>query len=201
MDINDILWRNEGQLLTPELIVGILHGALQPPELVDNALINTLGEFTASFGGVTFQVERLYDILEDIKVMHEQQWNEVEAVREGLNPDYDALLAKEFGGSYVLFTARRNGELVGNTTCYLYRSMHNGKLCAKEDSMYLVPSARKGRTAMKFFSYCEAQMVQAGAREITVSVKTTNKAHLLWERAGYTWTDRVLTKTFEEGAE
>lgn len=193
MNIHDILWSNQGQRLTPELIVGILHGATTQP---DNALINTIGDEKEEYNGVTFQVERLADCFDEVVAQHQAQWDEVEKVREDLNPDYEGVLARERAGTYVLFTARKDGELVGNTGCYLFRSMHNQDLSAKEDTMYLAPEVRKGRTAIKFFRYCESQLRRTGVEEITVQVKTTNKAYMLWEREGYTWTDRVLTKTF-----
>lgn len=196
MNLYEILWRNSGQVLTPELIVGILHGAAAPAT-EDNTLLSKLGPSEQKCGDVTFQIELLADCLDEVKQHHIDQWNEVERARQDLNPDYDTVLRKEREGFYLLFTARKDGKLVGNTGCYLYKSMHNQKLAAKEDTMYLAPEARKGFTAVRFFKYCEKQLLRTGVEEITISVKTTNSVYKLWERQGYEWTDRVYTKTFE----
>lgn len=194
MTIHEILWRNEGQVLTPELIVGILHGVMQKD---DNALILSLGEFTDEYKGVMFHVERLADCLDEVKTLHQTQWEEVERVRDHLDPDYDAIINAETSGRYVLFTAKRDGVMIGNCGIYLYQSAHNKMLCAKEDTMFLVSKERKGLMASKFFDYCESMLTEkAGVKEVTMKVKTTNKAHVLWIRKGYIWTDRVLTKTF-----
>lgn len=190
--LHDILWTNAHQTLTPELIAGILLG-LSYQE--DRAIANAIGAETDEYNGITFHVERLSSCLEEVKAHHVMQWAEVERAREGLNPDYATMLDREAKGSYVLFTARKDGVLVGNTGCYLYRSTHNQKLAAKEDTMFLVPAERKGRTAIKFFQFCERQLFSLGVEEITVSTKVTNNVHKLWERQGYEWTDRVLTKT------
>ena len=202
MNLHEILWRNENQVLTPELIAGILHGAFM---VEDQPLINSIGgPGTNSIGGlfpepgqVVFTIERLSDRLDELIPMHQAQWDEIEPIREGLKPNYQGMIDAEKAGRYVLFTARKDGVLIGNTSCYLYQSMHTQKLVAKEDTMYLVPSARKGMTAIKFFKYCEERLIAAGAQEITISVKTTNDAHKLWERQGYQWTDRVLSKMIE----
>lgn len=200
-NLHDILWRNEMQVLTPELIIGIEYGASTAagtPIGNRKPLIDSLGEFVGKAGAVSFHVERLADCLEEVRLQHADQWDEIEPIRTGLNPDYERQIEMERTGAYVLFTARDSeGVLVGNTSCYLFKSIHTQRLIAKEDTMYLVPVVRKGMLAVKFFRYCEEQLIRAGAMEITVSVKTTNEAHKLWERQGYLWTDRVLTKIIE----
>lgn len=200
-DYSDALWRNQGQVLTPELILGILQtSAPVPPE--DKTVAYVHGRCPEQHGNILFQIEAMRDIFDELREHHQMQWDEVEGVRSDLNPNYEYLLSAERSGKYVVFTARdiSTGQLVGNTACYLYNSTHTGKPAAKEDTMYVRPEARKGMMAVRFFKYCEKQLVSLGAQEITVSVKTTNEVYKLWERQGYTFTDRVLTKTFEPEA-
>lgn len=200
--LHAVLWGNAGQKLTPELIVGILAGAevasVEEPE--DKSWFGQFGYRLEEYKGLEFRVELLSDCLDEVSKQHIAQWNEVEPVRTGLNPNYEGMLARERIGQYVLFTARDavTKELLGNTSCYLYRSMHNGKLAAKEDTMYLDPRARKGMNAVRFFKYCEARLVEFGVREISLTVKTTNEVHKLWERQGYMFAERTYTKTFED---
>jgi len=190
------LWRNQGQVLTPEMIHGLVvcSTPAPPPDLWVKARFPVEPEDS---NGIVFDVERLASVLPEVSKHHVDQWNEVEGLREELRPNYDYMLDAERNGRYVLFTARRDGVLIGNTSCYLYDSLHTGKRAAKEDTMYVVPSERRGMMAVRFFRYCERQLVAFGAREITVQVKTTNRAHKLWERQGYQFTDRVLSKLIE----
>lgn len=197
---NEALWRNQGQVLTPELILGILQASMPVPP-PSREIVTNYGACAEVKNGITFQMERFSTIAPEVKAQHVAQWEEVEEAREGLCPNYDYVLTCEQQGKYVLFTARRDGKLVGNTGCYLYNSLHTNKPAAKEDTMYVVPEERRGRTAIYFFQYCERQLVKLGAQEITVSTKTSNDVHRLWERQGYTFTDRVLTKTFSTGDE
>jgi hypothetical protein len=198
VEYSGALWRNQGQVLTPELILGLLQAATPvPPE--DKTVAYTHGPMAEQSGDVLFQLEAMRDIFDELREHHQMQWEEVGDTRAELNPNYEYLLSAERAGKYLVFTARdtTTNTLLGNTACYLYHSTHTSRLEAREDTMYVRPEARKGLMAVRFFKYCEKQLVSLGAREINVSVKTTNEVYKLWERQGYTFTDRVLTKTFE----
>lgn len=187
------LWRNQGQVLTPELIHGLVVSSQSVPPL-DKTIAYSGQILPSEVQGITYQVERLADILDEVRHHHQMQWDEVEGVREELNPNYAFMMQAEKDGRYVMFTARRDGKLIGNTSCYIYDSLHTSKRAAKEDTMYVIPEERKGMMAVRFFKYCEDALVALGVQEIQVQVKTTNKAHKLWERQGYVFSDRVLTK-------
>lgn len=200
MTLYDLLWRNEGQVLTPELIAGICLG-MQPEPPSDKSLINQipLTERTKESNGYVFSIERLADCFTEIVEQHTAQWQEVERARDGyFKPDYQAAGLAEVSGRRVQFTVRHNGELVGNCGCYISKSLHTQRLKGAEDTMYIAPDHRKGLLATRFFRFCEQKLLQLGVKEITVSTKVTNDVHRLWERQGYEFTDRVLTKVFED---
>lgn len=190
------LWRNQGQVLTPELIHGL--AVCSAPVLEAPQDVVSMGNILSNqYGSVVFQVERLADILDEVSEHHKKQWDEIETHREGLNPNYEYMIDAEKQGRYVLFTARKQRRLIGNTGCYVYESLHTKKLSAKEDTMYIVPEERKGMFAVHFFKYCEAALKSLGVEEVTVQVKTSNKVYKLWERQGYVFTDRVLSKNIK----
>ena len=173
-----------GQTLTPELAVEILLRSMPTASAID---ITRFAPET--FGELTFHAERIAGLVDEIRPLHLAHWQETEAHRHGLpfNPDYDSFIRDERAGRYLLFTARHkdDGRLLGNCACYVYRSTHTQTPAAVEDTMFLLPQARKGRTAIKFFQYAERCLVSLGVRELRVSVKHTNKAGLLWARIGY----------------
>src|SRR5574338_1268650 len=76
--------------------------------------------------GFVFSVERMADIKEEMKPLHLAHWEETEAHRHGLpfSPDYETFIQYEGSGRYILFTARKDGKLVGNCAMYLDRSTH-----------------------------------------------------------------------------
>lgn len=141
------------------------------------------------YNGLTFQVERMRDLKDEIKPLHWAHWQETEKYRHGqpFNPNYAAFIAYERAGHYVLFTVRdADKRLVGNCAVYVFRSNHTQELEATEDTMFLLKEVRKGRQlGVAFFQYCERMLLALGVVEIKFSVKTTNAVWRLWRRLGY----------------
>ena len=78
---------------------------------------NTIGRYN----GVEFNAEPLEGCLELIKKQHQLQWDELDQGAKGLQlkPDYERLLEGNALGRYIIFTARKDGELVGNCGVWL----------------------------------------------------------------------------------
>jgi hypothetical protein len=192
-----LLRANMGVQLDPNLAADIMVLADQIPTLVpfdviDRIIPEVCGEFT-------FAVERIEDIEEEIKPLHRAHWDETETARHGLpfNPDYQTFTRYERAGRYVLFTLRQDDRLLGNCAMYLDRSAHTQTLIATEDTLYLLPEARKGRIAMRFVGYVEESLRQLGVREIEISVKVVNKAGKFFAYLGYKQREVGLTKVLE----
>jgi N-acetylglutamate synthase-like GNAT family acetyltransferase len=100
-------------------------------------------------------------------------------------------------GRYVLFTLRNDGRLQGNCALYLDKNTHTQTLIATEDTLYLLPEARKGRAAKRFIEYCENSLKSLGVKEINVSVKTVNKAGRFFGMLGYRHVENGLSKILE----
>ncbi len=97
-------------------------------------------------GDAVMARERMEDIVEEMKLLHQAHWNETEMHRHGiaLNPDYDAFIRYERAGRYVLFTLRNDGRLQGNCALYLDKNTHTHNLIATEDTLYLVAGSAEG---------------------------------------------------------
>lgn len=128
---------------------------------------------TGMFEGYRFQAEKFLDALPELHPLHEQHWEETEGARHGLqlNPDYDRLVDAERAGSLLQFTARYDGKLVGNIRMYLFNDTHTQTLAAKEDTFFLLPEARKGLVALKFWKFMEEAVRLLGVREIRTDSK------------------------------
>lgn len=165
---------------------------LIPPDRIESIPPQTCGRYT-------FAVERMQDIEAEIRPLHRAHWDETEKHRHGLelNPDYETFKQYERAGRYVLFTARDGGRLVGNCAMYLGMSAHTQTLVATEDTLYLLPEARRGTTGRAFIGYVEDGLRGLGVREIDITVKTVNRAERLFRMLGYRHVENGLTKVLE----
>ncbi|PTR10839.1 hypothetical protein C8R32_101369 [Nitrosospira sp. Nsp5] len=192
-----LLKDNLGLPLTPELAADICLAADHLATLVPAEDIQQIEP--ARHGGLVFSVERIEGITDEIEPLHRAHWAETEEYRHELpfNPDYDTFIRYERAGRYVLFTLRSEMRLLGNCALYLDKSAHTQTLIATEDTLYLLPEARKGRVANCFVAYVENAMRLLGVSEINISVKTVNKAERFFRLLGYRHVENGLTKILE----
>lgn len=183
-NLPDILWRNQGQTLTPELIHGILAGAAFRP---------FRGIDVAQFGqkecnGFMFQAERFADVVSELAPLHRMQWREVDERLQFLpfNPNYEKYIEQDRDGGLIQFTIRKDGALVGYCLVRLFNSMHTQTLSAMEDSLFMHPDHRGGFTMIHFVKWMVACLQWLGAKEVRVTSKVSNKSHVLMQRAGFT---------------
>jgi len=151
-------------------------------------------------GSLVIQAERFRDILPEMEVLHAAHFAETEKYRQGLamNPDVQAGIEDEKRGAMVQFTARHNGELVGNLRMYIRTSRHTGTRFASEDTLYLLPEHRKGRAALRFVQFMEDGMRKLGVYELRASTKSVNRTDKLLEFMGWTPVATELVKFLKE---
>ena len=190
-----VLKKKIGTVLTWQDAADIYVQATRVSVLVPQSVIKQIEP--QQCGDFTFARERMEDIIGEMKPLHEAHWNETETERHGLelNPDYETFIRYERAGRYILFTLRdAAGVLVGNCAMYLDTSTHTQTLLATEDTLFLLPEARKGRTAMHFVSFIERSLHQLGAKEIHITVKKVNKAEKFFRFLGYVHAENGFLK-------
>lgn len=189
---------NLGRKLDEALAVSIMRIASMIDPLISEEDIEQI--LPEEHDGFVFSVEQMEAIEGEMRPLHQAHWEETEAHRHGLklDPDYGTFIRYERAGRFILFTLRREGHLIGNCAMYLDRSTHTKTLIATEDTLYLLPQARKGNVAKLFIAYCETALRRLGVKEITVTVKTVNRAGLFFQRLGYRHVENGLTKVLEE---
>jgi GNAT superfamily N-acetyltransferase len=193
-----LLKANMGLQLTWDLAADIYVAAGRIETLVNSSDIEQVKPLL--YEDMVFARERMEDIASEMKLLHQAHWNEMEAHRHGLalNPDYGIFIRYERAGRYILFTLRNDGRLHGNCALYLDKSTHTQTLIATEDTLYLLPEARKRRAARQFIKYCENALKSLGVKEINVSVKTVNKAGRFFRMLGYRHVENGLSKILED---
>ncbi|MBN9134381.1 MAG: GNAT family N-acetyltransferase [Nitrosospira multiformis] len=196
-ELISLLKANVGSILTSDLAADICVAANRMETL---AQLRDITQIKPRYNArLVFAVERIENITEEIKHLHRAHWNETEEHRHRLpfQPDYETFIRYEQAGRYLLFTVRSEGKLLGNCAMYLDKSAHTQTLIATEDTLYLLPEARRGTVAKRFVRYVENAMKLLGVREINITVKTVNKAARFFQLLGYRHVENGLTKILE----
>lgn len=186
-----------GQQLTPELAARIEQYVFTPE---DNS-INPEVFGVQQYKDYTIRAERFRDILPEIHQLHVEHWQETEKHRHGLrmNPNYEAMLARERAGEMVQFTLRdSDGQLVGNCRVYINVSLHTQTRYASEDTLFIKPQYRGGFVVMALMKFAENSMRAIGITEMRTNSKVINKADVLMRRMRYTPVAIEFVKFFEE---
>ena len=181
----EILVKHKGKTLDAATIIAIVNEACTVPDL--RLSVETVAPMP--FRGFVFAVERYDDCLDELKGLHAAHWLETEKYRHSLplDPDYLGFLRMEMAGQLLLFTIRKDGELVGQSTMKLNRSMHSQTMVAHEDSLFLRADQRGNAFVMlSFIKYGLGVMEGFGVREVRLSSKLINGADKLMVRAGFT---------------
>lgn len=197
--VRHLLAAHLGKVLTPELAVQIELAARGVAAPQDRSLnLDAFG--TAQCGSVVLAAERLADILPEMHELHKAHWAETERHRHGLvmAPDYDAMVADERAGQMVQFTARRDGQLIGNLRMYIRWSRHTSTRFAVEDTLYLRPEFRVGRTAVRMIEFVHRSMASIGVYEIQATAKLVNRTADLLMHLGYKPVATELVKFLEK---
>lgn len=162
-----------GQTLTPEAAAAIVAHFEATGRPIDLRVIAP-----QQCGRLTFQAERLMDIIAEMERLHQLHWLETEGYRHslGLKMDYDSLVLEEQAGTMIQFTARDGAELVGNYRIFLRRDRHTGTRFAEEDTLYLLPQYRQGRNGLRFLEYPQAALRAMGYHRFEATVKDANPA-------------------------
>lgn len=122
---------------------------------------------------LVFAVEPLEKCWNEWLEMATLQWEETEGYRHNqtMAPIFERYNQYNKVGWFLMFTARDEGRLVGSCGVYLVPSMHTQALIATEDTWYMRKEYRKGRNAINFYKFGEAEIVKRGAVEFSVSSK------------------------------
>ena len=86
----------------------------------------------------------------------EEHWKEIALDKEliKLNPDWEGYARLDGINALRVYTARKDGKLVGYFVVIVGKSLHyRDHLFANNDIIFLAKSARRGLTGMKLIKY------------------------------------------------
>lgn len=143
-----------------------------------------------------FAVEKVEDCWDEMVALAEGHYAETQGHRhyQGFQPLYERYKQQEDWGSFIQFTARVDGKMVGYGGCYVVPSMHTQAMICTEDTWYLLPEYRKGWNAIKFMRFMEKTAKERGAVDVTITTSFTTAADKVAKFLGYEPVAKVLYK-------
>jgi hypothetical protein len=148
---------------------------------------------------ITFQQEPLYAVSSEVDDLLRAHYLELakNQDRVALNPDWDHYKALELVGGLLLYTVRKDEELIGYA-CF-FRSPHphyKDLMLVSNDVLYLDAAHRVGRTGVRFIRYCEEQIRCAQADNCCIAwhAKPGTALEGMLGRMGYQLQDVIYTK-------
>lgn len=129
-----------------------------------------------AYRGYTIGMQKVRDVVMELKALHAAHWRETEAsyVAGAMDVDYDRYLAAESAAQFLLFTVRdATGQVVGNLAYSLGFSQHQrGKLIAEEKAFFIAKDHRRGGLALKLLDYAEGVLRLLGVNCVTMTDKS-----------------------------
>lgn len=144
-----------------------------------------------------FQRESLSAVREEIVPLLERHWEEIAVNKDKikLNPDWEMYAKLEDAGVLGIYTARRDGKLIGYFVVVAERNIHyKDHIFAVNDIIYLAPEYRKGMVGFRLIKYAEQDLKSLGVSTLTINTKVHKPFDPLLERMGFSLKERVYSK-------
>ena len=143
---------------------------------------------------MTFQRESVQQIFNDCLPMLIKHWAEVTPFKSyDLEPDFGSYLAMEEAGMLRLFTARKDGQLLGYCIFVLRNNRHyKSKLFAYQDALYVSPQHRG--FGHRFMAWCDDELKADGVSVVFQYVTERFNFSPILERHKYRQIEQVWAK-------
>lgn len=146
--------------------------------------------------------ECMANVKEDIKPLLDKHWAETEPNQDTipLDPDWNEYALLDQMGILRIFTARKDGALIGYCVVMMSKSIHHkDHLFASTDVIYVKPEFRKSTTGAELIKFAEAHCKENGASLMTLNMKVDFPFDGLMQRMGFNLLERVYHKCFLGG--
>lgn len=139
--------------------------------------------------GITYQEEKLPDILEELKPLLKLHWKELANHKEDrpLDPDYTMYTVMNDNGIIKIFTVRSEEKLIGYSFWIISNNLHYQTwLYAVSDVYWLHDDHRKTGIAYGFFFKIEEWLKSLGVKSINIQDKINHSHANFFNRLGFT---------------
>jgi len=147
---------------------------------------------------ITFQVEKLADVKDEVLPLLRLHWDEIALNKDTvpLDIDWEMYQRIEGAGGFCAVTMRDDGVLGGYAAYCIGGSLHYRSLkIAESDIFYIHPDHRRGLLAVSLFREAEKTVKALGCNKIVNKVKLHFDVGPLFERMGYAPIERLYAKS------
>jgi GNAT superfamily N-acetyltransferase len=126
----------------------------------------------------------------------EAHWREIaHDLTIPLSPDWERYYALQDAGSIRVYTARRNGEIIGYAWFIVNRNLHySTSVQAIQDVIFIRKDLRRGTLGTRLIKFSEEQLKQEGVQVVVHHIKAKHDWSPLIERLGYSLVDLIYLK-------
>lgn len=144
-----------------------------------------------------FAIENLAKVRREIEPLLMEHWNEIALNKDiiKLNPDWREYARLDELNALRIYTARKDGELMGYFVIMVSRSLHyKDHLFANNDIVFLTKPARKGLTGLKLVKFAMESLKAEGITKLHINTKTHQPFDPIMERLGFEEIETVFSK-------
>lgn len=152
----------------------------------------------------TYQTERYTDVIEELKPMLEDHYEEVALYKDKikLNPNYDLYEQMDQMGAIHIYTARdteANNALIGYVVTFVQLHPHySDTVYAVNDVVYVADAYRHTEVAPEMIIRLEHEMLDRGASVMTFHMKTYKPFKTLMDSLGFDEVEYMYSKYIKE---
>lgn len=148
-----------------------------------------------------FQIEKVRDVRKEVQPLLEMHWEQIALNKDKikLNPDWEQAEKLCDEGRLKIFTARKDGNLVGYFAVIVGTSLHyKDHKFANCDVIYVHPEHRTGMTGYKLIKVAEDYLKKSGVSLININTKVHTPFDKLMVKMGYNLIERLYSKYIGE---
>lgn len=143
-----------------------------------------------------FALENLAKVRREIEPLLEEHWKEIALNKDKikLNPDWRAYADLDSINALRIYTARKDGKLMGYFVIIVSKSLHyRDHLFANNDIIFLTKPARKGLTGVKLIKFALDSLEAEGVTKVHINTKAHQPFDAILERLGFEEIERVYS--------
>jgi GNAT superfamily N-acetyltransferase len=143
-----------------------------------------------------FALENLARVRREIEPLIKQHYDDIALNKDiiKLNPDWEGYARLDNINALRVYTARKDGELVGYFVVIVSKSLHyRDHLFANNDIIFLAKSARKGLTGVKLIKYAIESLAAEGITKLHINTKAHQPFDAILERLNFEEIERVYS--------
>ncbi len=144
----------------------------------------------------TYQRESIAQVRGDIEPLLVKHWEEIARFKDmPLDPHWAGYYAAEANGVLRVFTARRDGALLGYGVFFKGNLHYISSLIFTQDIFFVLPQNR-GLVGARLLMFCDEQLSAEGAQAVYHHVKKSHDFGPVLERMGYEAVDTIYGRRF-----